>query len=225
MSTGNISIDLLLSDLKSYQDIQDRTQIPVDDFIPKIKKAFPSISDIDALKLINLLLDIQCQSEKVELTITSPVSSKVHIKQNQVVIQEMLSSAQKSIIMTGYSMSDYFSDYVDLLIAKCQRGILVQVFFNHAEKQEQIEKLLRYQGKYLRLYDYQNANDKMSALHAKVISVDGEKTLISSANLSYHGLEGNIEIGTYIESTRIAKQLTDTFKEMVMRKTFVSFSV
>ena len=220
MSTGNISIDLLLSDLKSYQDIQDRTQIPVDDFIPKIKKAFPSISDIDALKLINLLLDIQCQSEKVELTITSPVSSKVHIKQNQVVIQEMLSSAQKSIIMTGYSMSDYFSDYVDLLIAKCQRGILVQVFFNHAEKQEQIEKLLRYQ-----LYDYQNANDKMSALHAKVISVDGEKTLISSANLSYHGLEGNIEIGTYIESTRIAKQLTDTFKEMVMRKTFVPFSV
>lgn len=159
MSTGNISIDLLLSDLKSYQDIQDRTQITVDDFIPKIKKAFPSISDIDALKLINLLLDIQCQSEKVELTITSPVSSKVHIKQNQVVIQEMLSSAQKSIIMTGYSMSDYFSDYVDLLIAKCQRGILVQVFFNHAEKQEQIEKLLRYQGKYLRLYDYHNAND------------------------------------------------------------------
>lgn len=65
----------------------------------------------------------------------------------------------------------------------------------------------------------------MSALHAKVISVDGEKTLISSANLSYHGLEGNIEIGTYIESTRIAKQLTDTFKEMVMRKTFVPFSV
>lgn len=222
MSTGNIRIDLLLSDLKSYQDIQDRTQIPVDVFIPNIKKAFPSISDIDALKLINLLLNIQCQNEKIELTITSSVSSKVHIKQNQIVIQEMLSSAQKSIIMTGYSVSDYFSNYVDLLIDRSQRGVLVQIFFNYAKKQRQIEKLLRYQGKYLRLYDYQNAQDKMSALHAKVICVDKEKTLISSANLSYHGLEGNIEVGTYIESQRIAKQLTDTFKALVMKKTFVS---
>lgn len=136
----------------------------------------------------------------------------------------MLSSAQKSIIMTGYSVSDYFSDYVDLLIEKCQRGIFVQVFYNHAEKQKQNEKLLRYQEKYLRLYDYQNANDRMSALHAKVISVDGEKTLISSANLSYHGLEGNIEIETHIESSRIAKQLSETLKTLVMKKTFIHLS-
>lgn len=34
----------------------------------------------------------------------------------------------------------------------------------------------------------------MSALHAKVISIDQRETLITSANLSYHGQEANIEL-------------------------------
>jgi phosphatidylserine/phosphatidylglycerophosphate/cardiolipin synthase-like enzyme len=38
----------------------------------------------------------------------------------------------------------------------------------------------------------------MAAFHAKVISVDGEKTLITSANLSYHGQQGNIEMGIVV---------------------------
>lgn len=40
----------------------------------------------------------------------------------------------------------------------------------------------------------------MTVLHAKVIGVDGQKTLKTSANLSYHGQEGNIELETLIES-------------------------
>ncbi|MCI9005050.1 MAG: hypothetical protein HFH39_07390 [Lachnospiraceae bacterium] len=48
--------------------------------------------------------------------------------------------------------------------------------------------------------------DVIAALHAKVISVDGEKTLITSANLSYHGQQGNIELGTVIDSKDIADQ-------------------
>lgn len=60
----------------------------------------------------------------------------------------------------------------------------------------------------------------MAALHAKVISVDQEQTLITSANLSYHGQQGNIEIGTLIESKRIAKQVEDVFKKMVFSKVF-----
>lgn len=45
----------------------------------------------------------------------------------------------------------------------------------------------------------------MSALHAKVICVDQQKTLITSANLSYHGQEGNIELGTIIDSGKTAR--------------------
>lgn len=61
----------------------------------------------------------------------------------------------------------------------------------------------------------------MAALHAKVISVDGEKTLITSANLSYHGQQGNIEMGTVIDSKVMAKQVDDVFTQLVFKKVFV----
>ena len=61
----------------------------------------------------------------------------------------------------------------------------------------------------------------MSALHAKVICVDQKKTLITSANLSYHGQEGNIELGTLIESNKTANQVEDLFTKLLFNKVFV----
>ena len=70
------------------------------------------------------------------------------------------------------------------------------------------------------MYNYKQEDDKMAALHAKVISVDQEKTLITSANLSYHGQQGNIELGTLIESKDIAKQIDDIFNKLIFSKVF-----
>lgn len=47
----------------------------------------------------------------------------------------------------------------------------------------------------------------MSALHAKVLSVVQNETLITSANLSYHGQEGNVELGTHVFSKDIARSI------------------
>lgn len=60
----------------------------------------------------------------------------------------------------------------------------------------------------------------MSALHAKVLSIDGEKTLISSANLSYHGMSGNIELGSLIYSNKIADKLDKFLQSMIFWKIF-----
>ena len=63
--------------------------------------------------------------------------------------------------------------------------------------------------------------DAMAALHAKVISIDKKETLITSANLSYHGQEGNIELGTHIVSKNIAQQVDDVFTKLLFEKVFV----
>ena len=57
-------------------------------------------------------------------------------------------------------------------------------------------------------------DDKMAALHAKLIVSDVKKSLVSSANLSYHGMQGNIEMGFLIESHDKAKQIEEVMKEM-----------
>lgn len=50
---------------------------------------------------------------------------------------------------------------------------------------------------------------------------DAKKSLVSSANLSYHGMQGNVEMGFLIESPEKAKQIEEVIKEMVRMKVFV----
>ena len=114
----------------------------------------------------------------------------------------------------------YFSDLVDTIIQKSQRGVFVKFFVNGLDKQPEFEKVLRYKGRFLKIYDFRQDEDKMAALHAKVISVDQQQTLITSANLSYHGQQGNIELGTLIESKQIAKQIEDVFTKLTFSKVF-----
>lgn len=96
----------------------------------------------------------------------------------------------------------------------------MEFFVNDIENQKTFDRLCRYQGRFLRIYNYPKHEDKMSALHAKVISVDGEDTLITSANLLYHGQEGNIELGAQIHSKDLAKQVDDVFTKLVFSKVF-----
>ena len=71
---------------------------------------------------------------------------------------------------------------------------------------------------FLHIYNFAGSKDSMAALHAKVISVDEQQTLITSANLSYHGQEGNIELGTLVDSKKIARQVDDVFTHLIFNK-------
>ena len=73
-------------------------------------------------------------------------------------------------------------------------------------------------GRFLHIYNFAGSKDSMAALHAKVISVDEQQTLITSANLSYHGQEGNIELGTLVDSKKIARQVDDVFTHLIFNK-------
>ena len=109
------------------------------------------------------------------------------------------------------------------MIQKSKSGVLIKFFANGLEGQAEFEKLLKYRGRFLRIYNYQRPKDPMSSLHAKVICVDQSKTLITSANLSYHGQEGNIEMGTYIESATIARQVDEVFTKLLFSKVFLEY--
>lgn len=134
----------------------------------------------------------------------------------------MIRRASSSILITGYSLSDYFNDLVDEIIQKSKRGVFVKFFVNDIEHQTGFDRVLRYKGRFLKVYNYpKQQDDKMAALHAKVISIDQKETLITSANLSYHGQEGNLELGTHVESQSIARQIDDVFTQLIFRKVFV----
>jgi len=224
MRNKSVRVDFLvgmISDaLKEYSVIESEGIF--EPILREISKDFPSCSEEEILEILQLCISIASNKpeEKTELVITTLDSFKLRSRKIRDVIQELLNSAEESIVFTGYSVSDYFAEMIDTIIRKSQQGIYVTLYVNNAEKQS-LERLLAYQGKFLKVYEYSKSKvDKMAALHAKILVVDKKKSLVSSANLSYHGLEGNIEIGLLNESLVKAMQIEDLFKEMIRMKVF-----
>lgn len=216
MPSRNINSDILFNAIK--EDQENGTSVASG----MLKQTFPGIDAETGDDISNLIAQAMQQdtSDKVSLVVTAPPSFSINARTTMNVVSSMIEGAESSILITGYSLSSYFVDLVDTIIQKSQSGVFVKFFVNDIDSQDSFEKLLRYKGRFLKIYNYKKQEDSMAALHAKVISVDQKKTLITSANLSYHGQQGNIELGMLAESKKIAKQLDDVFTKLIFAKEF-----
>lgn len=217
MPGRDINKEILINTIKSDYSNGTTKSIEI------LKRNYPELSQQKCesiIELINEAITLN-EADKVSIVVTAPPSFAINARTTMSVVQSMISGAERNIIITGYSLSSYFSDLVDIIIDKSQHGVSVKFFVNDIDKQQGFDKLLRYKGRFLNMYNYKQSDDKMSALHAKVLSVDGYSTLITSANLSYHGQQGNIELGTKIDSKTVAKQIDDIFTKLIFSKVFV----
>ena len=89
-------------------------------------------------------------------------------------MRKLIEDSEKSITATGYSISGYFAGMLDIIIKKSQQGVYVRLYVNDIEKQKDVlNKLMAYRSRFLQIYEYrQKEDDKMAALHAKLIVSD-----------------------------------------------------
>jgi Phosphatidylserine/phosphatidylglycerophosphate/cardiolipin synthases and related enzymes len=216
MSIRNLNKEIFLNTVKN--DSANGTS----NAVAMLKRSFPEISEVHCEDIVESILGAMTMSDsdKVSLVVTAPPSFAINARATMNVVESMIKGADRNILITGYSLSAYFSELVDTIIQKSQQGIFVKFFVNDIDKQQGFDKLLRYKGRFLKIYNYRQEDDNMAALHAKVISIDQKQTLITSANLSYHGQQGNIELGTLIDSKSLAKQIDDIFTKMIFSKVF-----
>lgn len=193
--------------------------------IVELKEHFQNCSDEEITDIINLCMQLYSakKTERADLVLTAPDSFRVKALRTKETLQKLIEGTEKSLTITGYSISDYFAEMLDVIIRKSQRGVYVRLYVNDMEKQKAVlDRLMAYKSRFLQVYEYQKQeDDKMAALHAKIIVSDVKKSLVSSANFSYHGMKGNIEIGFLLESQDKAKQIEEVMKEMVRMKVFV----
>lgn len=198
-----------------------------DNIILELKKHFKNCDEDEIVDILSLCVNMYRKEygETAELVITSPDSFKMKSRKTKDVIYSLVKEAEKSIAITGYSISDFFTEMLDTIIKKSQQGVYVTLYVNDLEKQKGVlERLLSYQSKFLKIFEYQkDTEDKMAALHAKILVVDRKASLVSSANLSYHGMQGNIEMGILLKSVDKAKQIENLLKELVRMKVFVVY--
>lgn len=187
--------------------------------IDVLRKSFPNLLDDEIIELLNIIIHVYNlkHTEKVDLVATLPSHFKTQALPTISSISELIDSAKTIIMITGYSVSDYAEDLLMKIIEKSRNGVMVKFFLNKHDSADSsiINKLDMYKGRFLEIYKYSEQEDNMAALHAKTISTDNNKTLITSANLSFHGLEKNIELGCLIDSADYAKKLHELFSELI----------
>ncbi len=190
-----------------------------------LQKRYRSLSPSEAYELADMFQMSQemDHTDSVDLVITAPRSFSLKTKATKDVLENMLRNAERKILLTGYSISSYFDEMINLLIEKSRAGVFVKIFLNQTDTREQnsVKKLMENRSTFLKVYEYvQREDDQMSALHAKVIVTDDIRSLVTSANLSYHGQRGNIEIGTLISSAKIARKIDEIFTYLIFKRNF-----
>lgn len=232
MWNRDISIDILvyriLEDIKKIID----SDLLITDFVKlnnlfsesiyKLKLRFPHNSDEEILEIFYMMYKIYNvnKSDDAELVITAPASFKIKARKTAIVVNELINNAKNEISITGYSISEYVGDILDIIIKKSMSGVYVNLYINDLDSKDKILKdILMYKGKYLNVYNYnKEEDDKMAALHAKVIVIDSSKVFITSSNLSYHGMVKNIEMGVLINSKAKSAMVNNIFIELRKRR-------
>ena len=149
MSTGNLNLDIILG------KIAEDTVSGKSHSLSALKDHFPSLSESDIQDLHAMFLSAlsSTNENKTTLVTTAPPSFGIKAKSTMNTVADLLEHADSCILITGYSLSDYFNDLIDCIIQKSQRGVMVKFFVNQIESQKHFEKLYRYKGKFLKIYN------------------------------------------------------------------------
>ncbi len=147
-------------------------------------------------------------AEKIELVWTGPVNEIVPVRQTSSVVREVISKATKTLFLVSYVVNDICGIENNLKEA-ISRGVRISILTESGKERggnldydpgDVIAKILPgaailYWPKEKRFKDGQL---HLGSVHAKCIIADKQTAFITSANLTGHAMEKNIEMGVLV---------------------------
>ena len=131
-----------------------------------------------------------------ELVATLPPETPGIARPTERVVREMVERASSEVILLGYDFTD--GDLVRLVADAARRGAGVIVICDRGRgAASRIAEAWPVGVPLPRLLHNRERPDRApySSMHAKCLLVDTVDLLVTSANFTFHGLHGNIEIG------------------------------
>lgn len=159
---------------------------------------------------------VRAGTPSVRLVWTGPVSATVPARSTMSVLLDMIDRAQQEIVIVGYMITAAAAIIFEHLAAAQKRGVQVILIGDRLEEKLDVLRSCWPSDQRVPAF-YSRAEtpaDPRSALHAKLVVVDQRSMLVSSANLTYHGLAGNIEIGIEIEG-QIAAEVVALLNKLI----------
>ncbi len=130
-------------------------------------------------------------------------------------LSSILSQAECNILIVGYSIEPSATDIMDMLEKKSREGVRLTFMINRLDEKkgflEWTKRLDRRPELYTRPADFE---DFSSSLHIKCIVVDNKVAMFGSANMTYHGMQGNRELGLIIRDVTAVKTIIELLDEL-----------
>jgi phosphatidylserine/phosphatidylglycerophosphate/cardiolipin synthase-like enzyme len=198
----------------------------------EVLNAAQTVSPADAaLALEAAALAIQrAQSEApgIEVARTGPAAGTFRLRTTGTVSREIIDASERKLLVVGYSVTSspndagFAAQTLAAIRRAAERGVVVTAVLHRDPKNR--DALLRSwpaASPVPSIFTWpESPDDVMSKLHAKVIVGDGRDALVTSANLTYHGYEANIELGVRV-SGEPARLVEAHFRELIRSEELV----
>jgi phosphatidylserine/phosphatidylglycerophosphate/cardiolipin synthase-like enzyme len=151
-----------------------------------------------------------------ELVATLPPGLAGIARPHERILREMIGPHAKEIIVLGYELTD--RDVLGLLASAAKRGAEVIIICDRGRgSARRVREAWPSGAGRPRIFHDRDRLDAApySSMHAKCLLVDGTDLLVTSANFTFHGLHGNIELGVRLcgppaaEARRIFSHLVE----------------
>jgi len=193
--------------------------------VPETAAMLNRIRQTDPASVLRLCLQaLRIQHEELrpelldaELVATLPPETPGIARPTERVVCEMIESAVKEVILLGYELTD--RDLILLLAAAAARGANVIMICDRGRgAATRVLDAWPAGRRPPRIFHDRERSDgaPYASMHAKSWLVDGNDLLVTSANFTFHGLHGNIEIGVRLsgapaaEARKIFSHLVET---------------
>lgn len=159
--------------------------------------------------------------QSTELVWTGPTTPFVSARRTEQALLQIINSAEQSLFITSFVAYDV-STIVKALNAANDRGVVISMLLESSQDHggsitfDAIGKM-RTLAPSARLYAWRKKADPFSdgRVHAKIAVADGRMCFITSANLTGHAMEKNMEAGVLISGGRISKLLDEHLRSLV----------
>lgn len=162
--------------------------------------------------------------QSTELVWTGPTTPYVSTRRTEQALLQVINAAEHTLFITSF-VAYYVSTIVKALNAAAKRGVeismLLELSLDHGGSIsfDAIGKM-RTLVPAARLYAWREKTDPFSGgrVHAKVAVADGRICFITSANLTEHAMEKNMEAGVLITGKAISKPLEEHLRSLIETK-------
>ena len=182
--------------------------------VPECANMLEQIRATDPASVVRLCLqslriqheDLRQRLLDAEFVATLPPESPGTARPTEQAVRQMVGGATSEIILIGYELTN--RGLIDQLADAASRGATVILICDRSRgAAPRILEIWPSPTPPPRIYHDRKRDDSATyaAMHAKCLLVDGSDLLVTSANFTFHGLRGNIEIGVRLRGAPAAE--------------------